>query len=106
MVRLKRRRSEILRRGVRIAILTILFMAYSGLAIIFIRTPEKSNQDRLIWIGFAISFLYFWAYWRFWKEDVLRFGKPDIWVRVVCYINSVFFCLGIVFSLLYFSVQV
>jgi hypothetical protein len=87
-------------RRIRIGVLTILFSIYVVIWYACLHVRFGPEQDRLMQGGLFVSCVYFWLYWRFWKADVKRFGKPDILVRIVCYVYSPFFCVGTMLALL------
>ncbi len=90
-------------RLVRIAILTTMFVAYMAILGTAIRTWDESQRDLFLLGGFLIACIYFYTYWRFWRSDMKRVGTPDLWVRVFCYMYSVFFTLGTLFGLSLFG---
>ncbi len=74
--------------------LTGIFVAYLAILGFALSTRSEGQRDTYLTCGLVLTVVYFYAYHRFWASDVRQFGAPDPWVRVPCYLYSVFFCLG------------
>ncbi len=90
-------------RIMRIAVLSTMFVGHLAILGTALRTRNESQRDLFLFGGFLIACIYFYTYWRFWKSDMKRVGTPDLWVRVFCYVYSVFLCLGTLFGLTLFG---
>lgn len=93
------RRNTVWRRAARVFMLTAIFAVYISLGYVLLGIPRDAWRDILIYVEFFLTFAFYSAYWLFRKSDLQQYGRLDQWVRVSCYIYSVFFCPGTMYFL-------
>lgn len=78
--------------------LTAIFAVYIGLGYVLLGIPRDAWRDILIYVEFSLHLLST-AHIGFSGNQIQQYGRLDQWVRVSCYIYSVFFCPGTMYFL-------